>query len=174
VVAQWLADSDVAIIYGRGNFPGLHAEKLLALTITPVCAPQLCTGDRPLRRPQDLADHVLLHDDTGEFYDREAFWEVWLRAAGAEGVATAHGPHFSHAVLALEAAREGVGVVATMPVLAAADLEAGRLVAPFALRLPLASAYYLVNAEAAGERKSVRAFRDWLFAELATTPVDVE
>ena len=174
VASQWLEDSDVAIIYGRGHFPGLHAEKLLALTITPVCSPQLCLGDVPLRRPEDLAHHTLLHDDTGEFYDREPFWDVWLAAARAGGVDTSRGLHFSHAVLALEAAREGVGVVATMPVLAAADVESGRLVTPFALRVPLESAYYLVRAEAAGGRKSVGAFRDWLYAELAARHAPAE
>ena len=77
------------------------------------------------------------------------------------------GPHFSHAVLAFESAIEGSGVVATMPVLAETDLHAARLVTPFALRVPLASAYYLVRGEAAATRPAVVAFREWLLAEAA-------
>jgi len=96
-----------------------------------------------------------------------SFWEVWLKAAGVQGVDVTRGPHFSHAVLAFEAAAEGHGVVATMPVLAEADLNAARLITPFALRVPLQSAYYLVCAESALGRPGVAEFRKWLLAEAA-------
>jgi LysR family glycine cleavage system transcriptional activator len=163
----WLADSDVAIIYGRGDYPDFHVDKLLSLTVTPICSPRLITGPTPLTRPEDLRNHMLLHDDTGDTYDGESFWSLWLKAAGVDGIDIQRGPHFSHAVLAFEAAIEGMGVVATMPVLAAADLHAARLVTPFALRAPLVSAYYLVASQAAITRPAVAAFREWLLAEAA-------
>ena len=109
---------------------------------------------------------MLLHDDTGDLYDNEPFWDVWLvTAAGVSGVDSRRGPHFSHAVLAFEAAIDAVGVVATMPVLAAEDLAAGRLVAPFELHVPLESAYYLVCQDSAATRPAVAVFRDWLLDE---------
>jgi LysR family transcriptional regulator, glycine cleavage system transcriptional activator len=164
-IDAWLADSDIAILYGRGDYPGFHVEKLLPLTITPICSPRLITGSSPLTRPEDLRHHMLLHDDTGDQYDGESFWELWLKAAGVNGIDTRRGARFSHAVLAFEAAIESVGVVASMPVLAAADLHAARLVTPFALRVPLVSAYYFVSSEAAMTRPAVAAFRDWLLKE---------
>jgi LysR family glycine cleavage system transcriptional activator len=170
VVTTWLADSDVAILYGHGHHPGHRVEQLFPLDITPLAAPALVRGQRPLAVPADLARHTLLHDDTGQHYDNRPFWARWLQAAGAAGASTERGPHFSHAVLALEAAREGLGVVATMPLLAADDLAAGRLVMPFALREPLESSYYLVCAETAADRPAVRAFRGWLHAEIAAKP----
>ncbi len=167
-IDAWLADSDVAILYGRGDYPGFRVDKVLALTITPICSPKLVTDpEHPLAWPRDLKHHLLLHDDTGELYDGVSFWEVWLKAAGIDGVDLSRGPHFSHAVLAFEAAVEGHGVVATMPVLAEADLHAARLVTPFTLRAPLTSAYYLVCSEAAAARSVVAAFREWLLAEAA-------
>jgi LysR family glycine cleavage system transcriptional activator len=166
-IDAWLADSDVAVLYGRGDYPGFRVDKLLALTVTPICSPRLITGPSPITRPEDLRHHMLLHDDTGALYDGESFWDVWLKAAGVHDVDVSHGPHFSHAVLAFEAAIEGVGAVATMPVLAAADLHSARLVTPFALRVPLVSAYYLVSSEAAATRPAVVAFRDWLLHEAA-------
>ena len=167
-VDAWLADSDVAILYGRGDYPGFRVDKLIALSITPICSPRLVTHPQhPLLRPADLKHHLLLHDDTGDLYDGVSFWDVWLEAAGVDGVDLRRGPHFSHAVLAFEAAVEGYGVVATMPVLAETDLHAARLVTPFALRVPLASAYYLVCSEEAAARPAVAAFRDWLMGEAA-------
>jgi len=163
---DWLADSDVAILYGRGDYPGFQVDKLLALTVTPICSPRLVTHPQhPLERPADLRHHLLLHDETGDLYDGVPFWEVWLKAAGVTGVDLNRGPHFSHAVLAFEAAIEGHGVVATMPVLAESDLHAARLVTPFALRVPLASAYYLVCSPEAAKRAAVAAFRAWLLEE---------
>ncbi len=169
-VEAWLDDSDIAILYGRGNYPTLWVRKLLDLTLTPICSPQLLQGDHPIRTPSDLGRHMLLHDDTGDLYDNEPFWDVWLREAGVNGVDARRGPHFSHAVLAFEAAIDAVGVVATMPVLAAEDLASGRLVAPFDLRVPLASAYYLVCHESASTRPAVALFRDWLLEEAAREP----
>jgi len=163
---DWLADSDIAVLYGRGDYPGFQVDKLLALTVTPICSPRLVTHPQhPLERPADLRHHLLLHDETGDLYDGVPFWEVWLKAAGVTGVDLNRGPHFSHAVLAFEAAIEGHGVVATMPVLAESDLHAARLVTPFALRVPLASAYYLVCSPEAAKRAAVAAFRAWLLEE---------
>jgi LysR family glycine cleavage system transcriptional activator len=143
----------------------LWVKKLLNLTIAPICSPQLLEGPHALQTPSDLSQHMLLHDDTGDLYDNEPFWDVWLRAAGVDGVDSRRGPHFSHAVLAFEAAIDAVGVVASMPVLAAEDIAAGRLVVPFELRLPLSSAYYLVCHESASARPAVALFREWLLEE---------
>jgi LysR family glycine cleavage system transcriptional activator len=163
----WLDDSDVAILYGRGHYPGLRVDKLLDLTLTPLCSPQLLTGERALRSPEDLQHHILLHDDTGDLYDGESYWEVWLKAANVSGINAKRGPRFSHAVLAFEAAMDGAGVLATLPVLAAEDIAAGRLVTPFKQRVPLASAYYMVCEENAATRPAVAAFHAWLIGEAA-------
>jgi len=55
-------DVDVAIFYGRGNWPGLRVEKLYAEYLLPVCSPSLMTGDNPLKTPMDLSRFTLLHD----------------------------------------------------------------------------------------------------------------
>ncbi len=163
----WLDDSDVAIIYGRGHYPELDVHRLLPLTVTPICGPQAMSGEHPLLHPEDLKHYMLLHDDTGESYDGESFWDLWLEAAGVELVDAQRGARFSHASLAFEAARDAVGVVASMPELASEDIAAGRLFTPFPLRVPLTSAYYLVSQPQAKNRPAVAAFCDWLIAEAA-------
>src|SRR6266576_5098212 len=64
---------DAAIRYGRGQWQGLRADWLMADQLFPVCSPALLTGDQPLRRPEDLADHVLLHTSGGTEDD----WRLW-------------------------------------------------------------------------------------------------
>ena len=164
---NWLQESDVAILYGHGGYDGYRADKLFAPTIAPICSPRLINGDQPLSTPQDLVHHTLVHDDTGILYDGVGFWEEWLKAAGVSGIDVDRGPHFSHAVLAIEAAADSLGVVVTIPLLAANELAVGRLVMPFKLQVPAKSAYYAVSNDAAGARPAVAAFREWLLEEVA-------
>ena len=157
------AEADLAIRFGEGDWPGCRIDKLMDVSALPLCSPRLLEGRRPLRRPDDLRHHTLLHDDTG--YAGRPEWPAWLAAAGVSGIDAARGPRFNQAALALDAAAEGQGVALTLEPLARADLEAGRLAAPFAVRLRLRPAYYLVCPEGAAEEPATAAFRRWLLAE---------
>lgn len=55
-------DVDVAIYYGRGNWPGLRADKLYQEFLIPLCSPSLLLGNKPLESLSDLKLHTLLHD----------------------------------------------------------------------------------------------------------------
>jgi LysR family glycine cleavage system transcriptional activator len=156
----WLADADVAVLLSDGEFPGYHAERLVPLTVTPMASPRIA-GRRKLL-PADLKGFTLIHDDMGKLFDGRDFWTLWLEAAGAGRLKLKHGAQLSHTVLALEAAAEGVGVVASSPELAKPQLDAKRLVAPFDLRVALPYAYYLIATEEALARPPVRAFIAWL------------
>lgn len=159
-----IGDADIAIRFGTGDYPGFRVETLLAAAVTPMCSPSLLAGEHPLREPEDLRHHVLIYDNV--FYDDgRSLWDAWLEAAGIQGVDTSHGLCFNHAMLALDAAADGLGVTLGMPVLAAADLAAGRLVNPLARTLPLKFAYYIVCGEDTCERDDVVAFRNWLLEE---------
>jgi LysR family transcriptional regulator, glycine cleavage system transcriptional activator len=159
-------DVDVAIRYGPGRYPSLLSELLLTNEVVPVCAPALLENSRPLRVPQDLRHHTLLHDDTPTSDAAYPNWAMWLRAAGVEGVEPLRGPRFDYAGLALEAAAVGRGVALALSTIAAADLVAGRLVRPFAVAVPIPFAYYVVCPEATAGRPKVEAFRQWLRAEV--------
>jgi LysR family glycine cleavage system transcriptional activator len=148
-------DVDVAIRYGNGNWPGLSVERVLTEDVFPVCSPDL-PGLESLRRPQDIADQTLLHDDLRED------WRMWLLAAGVEGVDAEHGPSFADSAMVVQAAVEGLGLALARSALAAADLAAGRLVRPFDISLPTEFAYYIVCLPSHAERPAIKAFRQWL------------
>jgi LysR family glycine cleavage system transcriptional activator len=159
---------DLAIRYGSGRYPGLAAERLLVEEVFPVCSPRLLEGPHPLRVPEDLRWHTLLHVDWVQQPDLWPDWSTWLRAAGVEGVDPTRGPRFSMSAMAAQAAIDGHGVALGSSVLLRDDLEAGRLVKPFELGFPVDLAYYLVYPEAHAERPKVVAFRRWLLAEVGS------
>jgi LysR family transcriptional regulator, glycine cleavage system transcriptional activator len=165
--AAWLADADVAIMLSQGELPDLHVERLVPLSVTPLASPQLLRGRRP--RPADLRRFTLIHDDLGRRVDGRDFWDLWLEAAGAPTRKLRHGPHFSHTALALEAAAEGLGVVATLRELATSQLEAGQLVVLFEQQVELPYAYFLLAREKALARAPVKHFVDWLRGQAGGT-----
>jgi LysR family glycine cleavage system transcriptional activator len=92
---------DLAIRFGRGKYPGFQVDKLFSVAIVPMCSPRLLEGEYPLREPEDLRHHVLLHDDTLSLDDRRPDWGMWLKAAGVRQQVDANrGQHFSHTALA--------------------------------------------------------------------------
>ncbi|NWG92614.1 MAG: transcriptional regulator GcvA [Parvularculaceae bacterium] len=163
-------DVDLAIRYGGGRYPGLETELLMEESILPVCSPRLLTGPRPLKAPQDLAHHPLLHDGSPDQEDLGATnWAMWLKAAGVTGVDAKRGAKFNQSSLVIEAAVAGKGVALAKQAIALADLEAGRLVAPFDLTTPSSFSYYLVHPASKSRNAAVRAFKKWLHEEAAAS-----
>ncbi len=156
-------DIDVAIRYGRGDWPGLRVDRLVREDIFPVCSPKLVAGPNPLRRPDELASHTLLHV-VGFLED----WRVWLTAANVDGVDPSSGLRFDLMMNALQAAIDGLGVALGRSALVEGDLAAGRLIAPFDISLPIEAAYYVVAPEQSADRPNIKAFREWLITTLAT------
>ena len=142
-----------------------------------MCSPRILSDDKPLRRPEDLAHHTLLHDegylhyaDEGEkFHETFANWKTWLDAAGVKDIDIARGPRFSISSTAIQAAIEGLGVTLGRSVLVESDIAAGLLIRPFDLATGSNFAYFVVSPPKAMERANVVAFRNWLFDEAAAT-----
>lgn len=161
---------DVGIRLGPGIYPGFHSSRIFEEAVSPVCSPRLLDGPHPLRTPEDLRHHRLLHVDWGVLGQQSPDWEMWLRASGVEGIDTSHGPSFTVETTAIETAINGNGVALVSHAAAADDLKAGRLVRPFDLTLKTDLAYWLVCMPEALRRARVRAFCDWLLAEAANAP----
>jgi LysR family transcriptional regulator, glycine cleavage system transcriptional activator len=154
---------DMAVRYGRGHWPGLRAQWLMAEDIFPVCSPSLLQGPRPLRRPEDLAHHTLLHASVS----RED-WRLWLTAAGLPvSLALRRGLNFDQSFMALQAAMEGLGVALGRTRLVEGDIAAGRLVVPFDVILPSDAGFYIVAPAETADMPKIRLFRDWLVRSVA-------
>ncbi len=157
-------DVDMAIRFGSGQYPGLQVDQMMKDESLVVCSPHLLKGPLPLKTPEDLRFHTLLHDDVGE----EPFavnWRRWLQLAGVTGVDPNRGPGYSDSSLILQAAIEGQGIALGRTSLTYDDLKAGRLVCPFGPRAPANYQYYVVSPYSTSEITKIRAFREWLLSE---------
>ncbi|MFQ6019094.1 MAG: transcriptional regulator GcvA [Kiloniellaceae bacterium] len=160
-------DVDLAIRYGLGRWPGLRIDLLRTEEIFPVCSPALLEGPHPLKVPEDLRWHTLLHDALFKtvFGDDAQDWRTWLQAAGVSDIDPTRGPSLSPLSMVIQAAIDGQGVALGRSVLVEADLADGRLVKPFELTIPVDYAYYVVSPETAAGRPKVAAFREWIMEE---------
>ena len=159
---------DVAVRFGAGEYPDLDAIELMTEHVTPMCSPDLLSGDKPLREPQDLASLTLIHDDSLKPLPDAPDWRAWLEEADIRGIDSERGLRFNHADHALDAAIEGAGVVMGRTVLGSRDLRLGRLVRPFDLALPVGYSFYLVSPRTKTPRRNVTAFRSWVLQEIAS------
>lgn len=161
-LADFVSDGiEIAVRYGRGQYAGVKSELLMQEDLSPVCAPSLLEGPHPLRRPEDLKYHTLIHDDF------PIDWAMWLRMAGVDDIDPHKGPSFYASEHVVQAAVQGEGVALGRSSLVDDDIAAGRLVRPFDLRLSAGLAYYLVYPPQALKRSKVKYFRDWIMSEVA-------
>jgi len=150
---------DAAIRYGRGQWPGLRADWLMRDELFPVCSPSLLRGDKPLRAPEDLKDHVLLHTNNTDD------WRLWLTAAGlSTGISRQPGLTFDMTFMTVQAAIDGMGVAMGRTTYVQDDIAKGRLVVPFRIALPADAGFYLVAPDGRREAPKLAAFRNWLVA----------
>jgi LysR family glycine cleavage system transcriptional activator len=164
-------DIDIAICFGDGAYPGMSIDQLFEETVFPVCSPALLFGNRPLREPQDLLGHTLIHFDWQAQGATWPNWRMWMHAAGIRDFDDSRGLHFSQTSLAIQAAIDGHGVALGDSTLVADDIAAGRLIQPFdvALKGPSHFAYYVISPRETAEEPMVRAFRDWILSEAEQT-----
>lgn len=154
---------DIAIRFGRGDYPGCRVDKLLTVSAIPLCSPKLLKGKHPLKKPEDLQYHTLLHDNTK--YEGRPDWTSWLKAAKVEDVDPDRGIHFNHLNLALNAAIQEQGVVLSSDALASDHIASGQLVVPFDIFLPVENSYYVISLEEYADQPKIAAFREWLIEE---------
>ncbi len=153
---------DCAIRFGVDVSEALYAEPLNQEWLTPMMAPEIA---RAIKTPQDLAQGTLIHDDSIAFLKTACDWAAWCRALELK-VDTSHGPRFSQADHALDAAISGAGVVLGRITLAASALEAGQLVAPFQYGLIAGAQFRFVCPKGNERRPHITAFRDWVLDQI--------
>jgi len=155
---------DVAIRHGPASLAGPNAIKLMGERVFPVASPKLLKRN-PLRKPADLARHVLLQYDDPDMRHPWLHWKTWLEVERLAELRPAGTLVFSGYEQIIPAALEGHGVALGRSPLVSDLIRSGRLVAPFASSAEPPRGYFAIVAQAAEGRPEVADFVAWLKAE---------
>lgn len=164
-------DYDVSIQYGSSeDWPDMVARKILREELFPVCSPALLRADDGLRVPLDLSRHTVIR--TASPFILRDDWPLWLEKAGIPGITFAGEISCDLLYPSYQAAIEGLGVAMGRSAVVAGDIRSGRLIEPFAVRLPSSLGYHLVMEEDRAKLAKVGLFCDWALERLgAIAPV---
>ncbi len=150
------ASFDVALHYEIEDSANLTVVPLFHDEMFPVCSPVLAK-EMCFRKPADLIGGRLLYDT--QWADD---WALWFRAAGLPTDSVMRESGFTLYSMAVEAAVEGLGIAIGHDRLVARELENGRLIAPFDLRIPSPRGYAVVVPRWSSKRQDVGDFVEWL------------
>ena len=150
---------DVAIRFGVGPWPGLSCEMFLEDEFFPVAAARM----KAPRSPRDLLGMRLIMED-------RQYWREWFAAAGVTADPPLEGPTFNDASYSIQAAARGEGIALARRSIVMDEIARGRLKRLFAVAFPAPERYWFVSPRALAGTPRVKAFRDWVRAELASGP----
>lgn len=167
VVDLQAGDGDVAIRYSTSREAPTDGivDELVSDTFWPVCSPSLISSEH-LKRPTDLAQHVLIHSYWSPADRDPPTWQRWLGAAQQKWrkvprFADMQHLSFREELHAIEAVIAGQGIGIFSDVLVAHELAAGSLVKTFDLSLP-GYTFNVVSRPNHPRSKAIRLFSMWL------------
>lgn len=156
---------DVAIRFSENDDPTLWSMPFVDEWVAPVMTPTLA---KRYPTPASLAEAPLIFDDSIDFLHPKCDWNAWFSAMGIDFAPT-HGPRFSQADHAIDAALAGVGVVLGRRALVVKDLHESRLALPFKKALMTTGRFRFLCPHGSEDRPQVKAFRDWMLREIDKT-----
>ena len=158
------ADFHLAIRFGLGGWPNVHAEKLLDEWLLPVCSPALLKKFGPVRTVDDLRRYPLLHT-SGEP------WTAWLFDGRAgDPSASFRGALFEDSQAAVRLAIQGDGLALGRWALVADDVAKGTLVVASEHPVRFERSYWVVWPNRSDALPGVRDFIAWLRREAGAFP----
>ena len=154
---------DIDIRYGSKNIQpaGIKMVVFPAETIVPLCSPELANGPQPIRVPEHLSHHTLIHSE-GSLVS----WRDWGRKHRDIKLDLKRGPRFDRSFMSIGAAVDGLGVCLESLLLVQRELEAKRLIAPFGFEGLKIQGYTFNVLKSSADLPKVRNFHDWLFSEI--------
>ena len=150
---------DAAIHYGRQDWPGTHALKLMDEDVMAVGSPDLVP--QPLGQARDVLDHPLL-----QLESRTGDWGRWLAHHGVS-VPRPPGMLFDQFATMAQGAVHGLGLAVLPLFLIGRDLAEGRLVPVFGGAVRSEASYSLVWPADRPMRGPLASFHAWLAQEVA-------
>lgn len=159
-------DCDVAILYGvESDWPGHEVTRITTEELFPVCSPDLLAGPIPLKEPKDLAEHVIIRTISPLILRDD--WPFWLRRAGISDLTLNRDFTCDLLFPSFQLAMEGFGIALGRSAVVRDDIDSGKLVEPFSIRLQTSFGYHLVYPPLRSEYPKVTKFIAWARDEFA-------
>jgi DNA-binding transcriptional LysR family regulator len=157
-----LTGLDAALLVGEAPWPpGWEVHALAPERIGPVVSPRHAGFARLEQAPAEaLAGEAVLHT-----VSRPQAWPRWFQTQGVDAASLRLGAGFDHLTYLLEAAVAGLGVAIAPQELVQADLDSGRLVAPW--RFVDTGGEWALCARRGNADPRIPALAAWLRASLA-------
>jgi len=164
-----LGDVDVAVVYSKPTVTDLVTDLLWSVRPSLLCHPDIAAK----YKGKDLAAFIdaneIVHVRIADL-PRHYLWSQFVRQNGVPSVNYERGLVFDTAVLAVQYALSGQGVVLCDTHLFAEEIRQGRLVRPFDATVDDGYGYYLItHPEALGDT-AIALFRSWLIERFGTSP----
>ena len=93
---------DVALRFGSGAYPGLHAEHLMDDPIFPVASPRYLIEVCPITRASDMLSTTRILDVTAENDESGTNWRTWFQHHELPMEDIDRGMRFNGALIALK------------------------------------------------------------------------
>lgn len=146
---------DVAIHFGRENWPDAKLTKLFDEAMIAVASPRF-VEEHAIEGAQTLLDAPLLH-----LQNRPGVWADWMREAGVQDAQVLPGKQFDQFTMVIAGAVAGLGAGLLPAYLIEEELRTGTLVQIGTTRHQTANSYFLVQPLGL-ENPSADAFVAWL------------
>lgn len=152
---------DVGIRNGFGQWPGVESRELLHCRIAPMCTPEFLEKHRPV----DSAARVM---ELPRVSPHDIWWEIWWGCFGESREFVYQGPviRLDSQVMDGRAALAGQGLAMLIPYYWREEIAAGRLVEPVRTSCFDPSRHWLVYPPHVRNSRKVKAFREWIEAEV--------
>ncbi|MEZ0244636.1 MAG: LysR substrate-binding domain-containing protein [Sphingomonas sp.] len=154
---------DVGIRGTNGPAPGLTCHFLMRMPVVPLAHPDFLAKHPPVTKPEDVQSlpRISPGDD---------WWDLWFESAMPDAVEAKERPavRFDSQVLDGNAAIAGHGVAILSPPMWMTAIAAGQLVPVSSHAAFYRNAFWMVYPENKRNLAKVRAFRDWLIADVRT------
>ena len=150
---------DVEVRFGAADLPGMTVEPLPPEIISPLCSPNFLKGKYPLNKIEDLVHFRLIDSDIKTANWVNIFSEKKLVLPNCSHI------KLGNTLLALEAAKNEIGIALEGDLLAKEDIKSGKLVTPSTLNILSVSHSLrsIVISESKAKLTKIRLFREWFF-----------
>lgn len=148
---------DIAVRFGKGDYPGLNTELLLKDYLIPACHPSLIKDDSPIA--VQISNLPWLQDDTPELAD---LWSEFAKTLNQDAPRL----QVTDSGTLIEALLGAQGMAFVRFSLVYSLLERGILISPIQSHWKTMYDYYLVMPEHHKKRPKVKRFEAWLRKEV--------